>query len=592
MTKTLSMGGKMKLLTYQPLVTALLFTLFLSGLSGDTSASDISTATSNKVIVSLPNGELTEKTLQLTVKMDVHENTTAAWHFPIDIYVFAASENFRMDISLPLSLDETYYESTVQIPKEYIESWSAMEKNTVEVWLKTIYEGSSRYFPRITLVGASFVNSSSASPTSTSADEPVKREGQELIVPLPDDELAGKSFLFTFGKTPHPIPVHSIEIYASGELITTMGPYKEPYKGEDYETMAIPIPEKLLKSWSAMKLREVTVWPVFTYIRQPNPGDIDPPLINVAIINTSTANAVDDDDDIIIGQEENYCAQIQKIWTPKDCLDGVKIFVGEGECEVCIASGFKKIEEGSFTMGSPLGELHRDDDEGEGVYKNREETRISSFYIMTKEVSQIEYFLLRGKNPAHFKRSEDCDNHITLRGVELCPTNPAENLSWDDAQAFIGLLNNSLGLENCHHAPRYISGCYRLLTEAEWEYVARGGTGTTTADSFGVHSSVLEKHAWFIGNAREKTHPVGSKWPINDLYHMHGNVWEWVQDTYSPSLLTGSDPLREDEDPESKRVMRGGSWENYVRYLRSANRSSRPPDKGFPFLGFRLAKTL
>ena len=285
----------MKLLTYQPLmVISLLFILSLSGLSGDVSASDIYTVTSNKVIVSLPDGELTEKTLRFTLKMDLHLNASE-WHLPIGIDVFA-SENFRKGISPPLNLDEIYYESTIEIPKEYIESWSAMKEDTVNVWPDIIYAGSDgpKHTP-ITLVGASFVNSSPALPVSPSADEPIKREGDKLIAPLPDDELAGKSLLLTFRKTVQPISVHSIEIYVTGELVKTMGPYEEPYIGENYKTMAIPIPDELLESWSAMKLREVIVWPVFIY-RVTNPGDIDPPLINVAIIDTSALDAATEEE--------------------------------------------------------------------------------------------------------------------------------------------------------------------------------------------------------------------------------------------------------------------------------------------------------
>ena len=241
-------------------------------------------------------------------------------------------------------------------------------------------------------------------------------------------------------------------------------------------------------------------------------------------------------------------------------------------------------------MGSPLGELNRDNDEGNDAYEDREEIKISrSFDIMTKEVTQKEWLFFMEGNPSHFNKPGHCDNHETIGGAELCPNNPVESVSWNDVQSFIKLLNNSLGQEYCRHAPRYISGCYRLPTEAEWEYAARGGT--TTAYSYGDDPLILGDYAWFSGNARYKTHPVGFKSPNpNGLHDTHGNVWEWVQDTYSFSLPTGTDPLREDSG--SYRVVRGGSWGSYARNLRSAVRYSDPPGYGSRRVGFRLVRTL
>ena len=269
--------------------------------------------------------------------------------------------------------------------------------------------------------------------------------------------------------------------------------------------------------------------------------------------------------------------------------EGNRIFVGE--CEDCVTLDFKRIEAGSFKMGSHSGDPNRHGNEGNDAYEDREEIKISrSFDIMTKEVTQKEWFFFMGGNPSYFNEPEDCDDYTTtIGGVELCPNNPVERVSWNDVQNFINLLNDSLDQEYCRHAPRYISGCYRLPTEAEWEYAARGGT--TTAYSFGDDPLILKYYAWFSGNARYKTHPVGLKSPNpNGLHDIHGNVWEWVQDTYSFFLPTGTDPLREDSGPTH--VIRGGSWQDVAKYLRSADRSDGYPRDEDRNVGFRLVRTL
>ena len=272
--------------------------------------------------------------------------------------------------------------------------------------------------------------------------------------------------------------------------------------------------------------------------------------------------------------------------------EGNRIFVGE--CEDCVILDFKRIEAGSFKMGSSSGEPNRHSDEGNDAYEDREEIKISrSFDIMTKEVTQEEWFFFMEGNPSYFKKPGDCDDYTTtIGGVGLCPNNPVERVSWDDVQNFINLLNDSLNQGYCRQAPRYISGCYRLPTEAEWEYAARGETTTAySAYSFGDDPLILGEYAWFSGNAKSKTHPVGLKRSNpNGLHDIHGNVWEWVQDTYSYFLPTGTDPLREDSGPN--RVIRGGSWRNSAKLLRSANRHRIHPVREVRHIGFRLVRTL
>ena len=211
--------------------------------------------------------------------------------------------------------------------------------------------------------------------------------------------------------------------------------------------------------------------------------------------------------------------------------------------------------------------------------------------MMTTEVTQEQWYQVTGKNPSRFKGEGDCDNWDRERG--MCPDNPVESVSWYEVKDYIRKLNELSGMKGCERRasrfPIHKRGCYRLPTEAEWEYALRAGS--ETAYFFGNDSSQLGKYAIYRGNSGGRTHRVkGNRLPNrNGLYDMPGNVWEWVEDAWRQELPGGRDPL---VTPGSDRVLRGGCWFNSAVFLRSAYRyGSHPGIRSFD-IGFRLVRTL
>ena len=163
-----------------------------------------------------------------------------------------------------------------------------------------------------------------------------------------------------------------------------------------------------------------------------------------------------------------------------------------------------------------------------------------------------------GSNPSKFK------------GDNL----PVEQVSWNDIQEFITKLNTMTGKT------------FRLPTEAEWEYAARGGNKSKGYKYSG--SNTLDNVAWYTNNSSSKTHPVGQKQPNElGLYDMSGNVWEWCQDWYG-SYSSSSQTNPTGPSSGSYRVLRGGSWYHFARICRVSYRLNSDPDDRYNLNGFRL----
>ena len=224
------------------------------------------------------------------------------------------------------------------------------------------------------------------------------------------------------------------------------------------------------------------------------------------------------------------------------------------------------VNPGTFVMGSPVEEDERTLDEG----LQTTVTISKGFWMGQFEITQFEYLSLVGNNPSAF--SDDL-------------ARPVETVTWDQALVYCGKLT-----EEERQAGRLPAGyAYRLPTEGEWEYAARGGTSTRFGYGDDPGYTLLDSYAWYGSNSGGVSHPVGGKLPNRlGLYDMHGNVWEWCSDWYDPFYLGGN--VKDPQGPPLgvTKVIRSGSWKGLNRFCRSASRGSSIPFITGSNVGFRV----
>ncbi len=214
------------------------------------------------------------------------------------------------------------------------------------------------------------------------------------------------------------------------------------------------------------------------------------------------------------------------------------------------------VKGGKFLLGSE--EKEASDNE-----KPVHEVTLPDFYIGKYPVTQQLWMAVMGEesNPSRFKGHN----------------RPVERVSWNDTQEFIKKLNDSSNKK------------YRLLTEAEWEYAARGGEKSLGFRYAG--SNKLKDVAWFKSNSHGETKPVGLKYP-NELgiYDMSGNVYEWVEDQYHSNYngIPKDGSAWVDKEQGADRVLRGGSWYFSAQYCCVAYRNFYDPMIRLDYVGFRL----
>jgi formylglycine-generating enzyme required for sulfatase activity len=257
------------------------------------------------------------------------------------------------------------------------------------------------------------------------------------------------------------------------------------------------------------------------------------------------------------------------------------------------------IPAGRFKMGSPKEEKNRYQDE------EQHEVEITKpFYMGVYEVTQGQFKEVMGYNPSFFSKDGKGKEGVKYLGfsppaggkervINLPSTNdlPVENVSWEEAQAFLKRLSQQAQEKNNRRK-------YRLPTEAEWEYACRAGASSYRVFHYG--NSLSSKQANFDGNFPfggadrgpylKRTCKVGSYKPnAFGLYDMHGNVNEWCSDWFAKDYYKNSpqrDPTGPPSSEDAGRVIRGGHWDSQSRFCRSAQRTPSLPgaqsnDEGF-----------
>ncbi len=187
------------------------------------------------------------------------------------------------------------------------------------------------------------------------------------------------------------------------------------------------------------------------------------------------------------------------------------------------------------------------------------------FWLGKYPVTQAQYRAVTGSSPSKYG------------GDDL----PVENLTWEEAQAFLDALNKRLySLEEK----------FRFPTEAEWEYACRAGN--TGHYCFGDEEAMLKEYAWFDELVKDATYPIGTKKPNAwGLHDMHGNVGEWCADEWHDNYEGAPQDGSAWQNGDGDRIVRGGHFTSSAESCRSANRDGREPYRRFEFVGLRIART-
>lgn len=213
------------------------------------------------------------------------------------------------------------------------------------------------------------------------------------------------------------------------------------------------------------------------------------------------------------------------------------------------------VDGGTFTMGLDTNEA------GHAYETPKHEVTLNAYQIGKYEVTQELWEAVMGNNPSIFK------------GSDL----PVENISWNDIQLFIKKLNKLSGKH------------YRLPTEAEWEFAARGGNKSKGYVYIGGNE--IDNTAWHCGNSDKCSHAVGSS-GANELgiFDMAGNVSEWTQDWYGHYSDKPQKNPKGAKSSDIGKIFRGGNYANLLNYNKPACRFVSNPNFKSPTIGFRLAE--
>jgi formylglycine-generating enzyme required for sulfatase activity len=226
---------------------------------------------------------------------------------------------------------------------------------------------------------------------------------------------------------------------------------------------------------------------------------------------------------------------------------------------------------GIFMVEVTGGQFYMGDDTSMADRRPAHLVHLNDFYLSAYEVTQKQWLSVMGSNPASYP----------------CLDCPVNNVSWDDAQEFIHRLNH---LKGTH---------FRLPTEAEWEYAARGGRLETIHNVEDPHAEgkplagrrLPQTIAWYERNSDDHVHRVGVKYPNEiGIYDMCGNVEEWCNDFYALTYFS-KNPVYNPQGPDggASHVLRGGSFMSSYPELSVTRRAAAVPNTRSISIGFRLA---
>ena len=253
----------------------------------------------------------------------------------------------------------------------------------------------------------------------------------------------------------------------------------------------------------------------------------------------------------LVRVEQNTNISVKKVdFSTKDAT--VRFEVGD------VSFTMVKVPSGTFVMGATA-------EQGTEIYeweKPKHYVTVADFYIGRTEVTQALWAAVMDSVPSVFQNA---------------PTNPVENVSWEDCQIFIQRLNKLTGVN------------FRLPTEAEWEFAARGGVNGKNTKHAGADKP--DDVAWYRSNSLLTSHPVGLKQPNElGLYDMSGNVWEWCQDWFGNyDAASQINPTGPEESTTGLRIIRGGSWAHNANNSRVSVRHGQDDTERKYDIGFRLA---
>ena len=340
-------------------------------------------------------------------------------------------------------------------------------------------------------------------------------------------------------------PCALVKVQFVGDILNVKGNVILPLLKEDYETWVY-----LTHGSRQMQVTAKNYLPLMIKFADYGVESVEKNRTYVLVLNQMGMSSNPADVSTTVSTVSVSPVQVPAVPSNTISDDVITIPVKDGICIEMV-----KVEAGTFMMGA-TSEMK----DSYGWEKPVHQVTLTNDYYMGKyEVTQALWQAVMGSNPSEYK------------GDNL----PVETVSWNDCQKFISKLNSLTGRK------------FRLPTEAEWEYAARGGKESRGYQYSG--SSNISDVAWYDENSGSKTHPVGTK-QANELgiYDMTGNVWEWCSDWYS-SYSSSSQTNPTGSDSGSARVSRGGGWNCNASYCRLSVRFYYTPDFRLDILGLRLA---